>query len=78
MLLAALLASPCSAAKYAYVIDLLICHTQTLDPATCTAFYNCMWYRAEGNPRTCLTGWMNRIPEKELSFSSEPGTYICN
>uniref|UniRef100_A0A915JY51 Uncharacterized protein n=1 Tax=Romanomermis culicivorax TaxID=13658 RepID=A0A915JY51_ROMCU len=37
-----------------------------------------MWFCAGGNPRTQLTDWMNFIPNEELAFDHEPGTYICN
>uniref|UniRef100_A0A915HWW5 Uncharacterized protein n=1 Tax=Romanomermis culicivorax TaxID=13658 RepID=A0A915HWW5_ROMCU len=78
MPLAQLLAWPYSAAKYVYINDLLIHHAQNFDPAMHSAFHNCMWYRANGNPRACLMDWINQIPERELSFSSNPGTYVCN
>uniref|UniRef100_A0A915I0J0 Integrase zinc-binding domain-containing protein n=1 Tax=Romanomermis culicivorax TaxID=13658 RepID=A0A915I0J0_ROMCU len=50
MPLATLLAPPCSSPEYAYINDLLIPQAQTFHLATCTAFYNCMWYRADANP----------------------------
>uniref|UniRef100_A0A915IKA9 Uncharacterized protein n=1 Tax=Romanomermis culicivorax TaxID=13658 RepID=A0A915IKA9_ROMCU len=78
MPLAVLLAPPCSATEYAYINEMLVPHTQNLDLATHTVFYKCMWYRADSNPRTGLTEWMNRIPEREPSFSSNFGTYVCN
>uniref|UniRef100_A0A915HPU1 Uncharacterized protein n=1 Tax=Romanomermis culicivorax TaxID=13658 RepID=A0A915HPU1_ROMCU len=64
MLLAAVLASPCSATEFAYVNDLLAKQAQTLDNTTRTVFYSCMKYRTEGNPPTCLTDWKNHIPQK--------------
>uniref|UniRef100_A0A915K7I5 Uncharacterized protein n=1 Tax=Romanomermis culicivorax TaxID=13658 RepID=A0A915K7I5_ROMCU len=37
-----------------------------------------MWYRADSNPRTWLTNWMNHIPERDPTFDHQPGTYVCN
>uniref|UniRef100_A0A915L8Q4 Uncharacterized protein n=1 Tax=Romanomermis culicivorax TaxID=13658 RepID=A0A915L8Q4_ROMCU len=75
---AAALASLCSAAEYAYINDVLARHAQSLDRATCTTFHACMWYPADGDPRTRLTDWMNGIPQCKPAFDHEPGTYICN
>uniref|UniRef100_A0A915IK45 Uncharacterized protein n=1 Tax=Romanomermis culicivorax TaxID=13658 RepID=A0A915IK45_ROMCU len=78
MPLAALLASLCSAKEYASVNNLLLHHAQSMKPEIRAAFCECMWYRSDGNPKSRLTNWMNRIPEPEPCYPSNPGTYICN
>uniref|UniRef100_A0A915I922 Secreted protein n=1 Tax=Romanomermis culicivorax TaxID=13658 RepID=A0A915I922_ROMCU len=78
MSLAALLASLCSAEEYASVNDLLLRHTQTMTPEIRATFYECMWYRTDGNLKSRLTNWMNHIPKCEPAFTTDPRTFICN
>uniref|UniRef100_A0A915JZK7 Uncharacterized protein n=1 Tax=Romanomermis culicivorax TaxID=13658 RepID=A0A915JZK7_ROMCU len=72
VLLTMAIALPCSAAEFTYVNDLLAKHVQRLDNVLRTAFYNFIWFNADGNPISCLMDWMNHIPECKPTFDHDP------